>query len=283
MNKRYVNVAICQRTIKDSPKDNLRESLELIEKAASKMKDPDIVLLPEVNIGISDNLEQSREIAKEFQGPYLDGMCELAKKLGICIIPGSFYSLTEDGRTGNTTVFIDRNGKILGSYSKIHLFDAFSIKESDRVAPGDTLGVVDTEFGRIGLQICYDLRFPELTRLQVLAGARAIFHMAFFPGGNVLPPRTDHWDGLVNSMAMLNQTWVCSCNAYGDAHGEHPFGRSRIIDPWGMPVAMAGNHEDIICGTLDLDYNETARISTGNLSNRRPDLYEKFRKEYDLH
>lgn len=283
MSKRFVKVAVCQRSNEGTPEENLERSMEMITRAVEGMPAVDVVLLPECNMGIPETAEGCTEIALNHTPRYWKEMSALASQLHINLIPGSVQSMSDDGRTQNTTVFINREGEILGRYSKIHLFDAFSYKESDHVAPGDKIVVLDTDIGRVGLQICYDLRFPELSRAQALAGAQIIFHMAFFPGGNPLPPRTDQWDGFVDSMAFLNQTWVCSCNVFGSCFGEHPFGRSRIVDPWGTPVAIAGNHEDIIYSTLDLEYNDICKNSTGGFSNRRPDIYEKFYRENGLH
>lgn len=270
-----IKVAICQRgAAAATPQENLRESIALIERAAAENPGVDIVLLPEYNNGMAITPEEAQAWAETIPGPYTDAMCALAKKLHINLLPGSITEQGDDGRTCNTAVFIDREGNIVEKYRKIHLFDALGFKESDHVQAGDSPCVLDTDIGRIGIQLCYDCRFPELARTEVLDGAEILFIMACFPSGNPLPPRTDHWDTLINAMALQNLTWVCAANQYGAVRTEHPFGRSRIVDPWGTPVAVAGSHEDIICAAIDLDYQKTVRANVGGLSNRRPDIYK---------
>ena len=109
----------------------------------------------------------------------------------------------------------------------------------------------------------------------VFDGAEILFISAAFPGGAPLPPRTDHWDTLINAMALQNLTWVSACNQFGDlGPGAWLFGRSRVVDPWGTPIAVAGNHEDVFYATVDLDYQDQIRASVGGLSCRRPDIYK---------
>jgi Na+-translocating ferredoxin:NAD+ oxidoreductase RnfC subunit len=168
-------------------------------------------------------------------------MSRLARELRVNLVPGSITERTESGKVRNTTVWIDREGEILGRYSKMHLFDALNYRESDHVQAGDEICLLDTDIGRVGIQICYDCRFPELARTQVLKGADLLCVMACFPLGAPLPVRTEHWDLLIDSMALLNQTWVCAANQFGTVAGQHPFGRSRITDPWGTAVAVAGH------------------------------------------
>ena len=97
--------------------------------------------------------------------------------------------------------------------------------------------------------------------------------MACFPLGAPLPVRTEHWDLLIDSMALLNQTWVCAANQLGAVVSQHPFGRSRITDPWGTAVAVAGGRSGVIYGVLDLEYQRECREQVGGLRNRRPELY----------
>ena len=200
-------------------------------------------------------------------------MSRLARELRVNLVPGSITERTESGKVRNTTVWIDREGEILGRYSKMHLFDALNYRESDHVQAGDEICLLDTDIGRVGIQICYDCRFPELARTQVLKGADLLCVMACFPLGAPLPVRTEHWDLLIDSMALLNQTWVCAANQFGTVAGQHPFGRSRITDPWGTAVAVAGGRPGVIYGVLDLKYQRECREQVGGLHNRRPELY----------
>lgn len=168
--------------------------------------------------------EEALTLAQPIPGPYTMRMSRLARELHVNLVPGSITERTESGKVRNTTVWIDREGKILGRYSKLHLFDALNYRESDHVQAGDEICLLDTDIGRVGIQICYDCRFPELARTQVLKGADLLCVMACFPLGAPLPVRTEHWDLLIDSMALLNQTWVCAANQLGAVAGQHPFG-----------------------------------------------------------
>lgn len=177
------------------------------------------------------------------------------------------------GKYYNTLMFIDRQGKILATYDKIHLFNALGCDEGASVEPGTESCVFDTEFGRVGMMVCYDLRFPELARGMVQQGADILFVPAMFPGGDTLPPRTDHWDALVSSCALLNLTYTVAVNQYGHVYDAIPFGRSRVLDPWGTMIAQCRNCEDIAFAYIDLEYQKKVRASVASWENRRPDVY----------
>ena len=122
--------------------------------------------------------------------------------------------------------------------------------------------------------VCYDLRFPELARTLALRGAEAIAIPSAFPSGQPLPPRTDHWDLLTASTALYNLCYVVAANQFGRLGNDHPFGRSAIIDPWGIAVAKAQGREDLVVGEIDLEYVKELRRELPTLALRRPDLYE---------
>ena len=193
-------------------------------------------------------------------GRYITEMKKQARRFGVNLIPGSFAETCGE-KVKNTCALIDRSGEVAGSYSKVHLMDAIGIRESDAAVPGDKLGVFDTDFGRIGLMVCFDLRFPEQPRSMVLQGADIIFCAASFPTGSPLPPRTDHWDLLVQSTALLNLTWTCAVNQFGSICGgtENPFGRSMVVDPWGIVTASALGRRDIVYATLDMQHQKEIR------------------------
>ena len=245
----------------------------LVREAARGMPDLDLILLPECVDFLARSPEEALAQAQPIPGPYTMRMSRLARELRVNLVPGSITERTESGKVRNTTVWIDREGEILGRYSKMHLFDALNYRESDHVQAGDEICLLDTDIGRVGIQICYDCRFPELARTQVLKGADLLCVMACFPLGAPLPVRTEHWDLLIDSMALLNQTWVCAANQFGTVAGQHPFGRSRITDPWGTAVAVAGGRPGVIYGVLDLKYQRECREQVGGLHNRRPELY----------
>ncbi|MBE6989175.1 MAG: hypothetical protein E7426_00320 [Ruminococcaceae bacterium] len=273
MTKSLVRVALCQRCSSGSFEHNLSASAAMVRQAAQMYEGLDVIILPEANSFFPHSPEESRACAQEIPGPYTDVFSALARELDVNIIPGSIIEKTVHNKVKNSVCFINRQGNIVAKYEKVHLMDALGARESDNVDAGDTICVFDTDFGRVGIQVCYDCRFPELARSMVLAGAEILFVPACFPCGNLLPPRTDHWDLLVDAMALQNLTWVVACNQYGDLETEHPFGRSRVVSPWGTPVSVAREGDCILYAAMDMEYQSSVRAKVGGLSNRRPDVY----------
>ena len=274
MVKRFVKVALCQRGVTGSKEQNIAETVSMIEEAAEHCPGLDLIIFPEYNYYESLSLEEARANSETMDGRYITEMKKQARRFGVNLIPGSFAETCGE-KLKNTCALIDRSGEVAGSYSKVHLMDAIGIRESDAAVPGDKLGVFDTDFGRIGLMVCFDLRFPEQPRSMVLQGADIIFCAASFPTGSPLPPRTDHWDLLVQSTALLNLTWTCAVNQFGSICGgtENPFGRSMVVDPWGIVTASALGRRDIVYATLDMQHQKEVRGRVATWNCRRPDIY----------
>ena len=274
MVKRFVKVALCQRGVTGSKEQNIAETVSMIEEAAEHCPGLDLNIFPEYNYYEALSLEEARANSETMDGRYITEMKKQARRFGVNLIPGSFAETCGE-KVKNTCALIDRSGEVAGSYSKVHLMDAIGIRESDAAVPGDKLGVFDTDFGRIGLMVCFDLRFPEQPRSMVLQGADIIFCAASFPTGSPLPPRTDHWDLLVQSTALLNLTWTCAVNQFGSICGgtENPFGRSMVVDPWGIVTASALGRRDIVYATLDMQHQKEIRGRVATWNCRRPDIY----------
>ena len=274
MVKRFVKVALCQRGVTGSKEQNVAETVSMIEEAAEHCPGLDLIIFPEYNYYEALSLEEARANSETMDGRYITEMKKQARRFGVNLIPGSFAETCGE-KVKNTCALIDRSGEVAGSYSKVHLMDAIGIRESDAAVPGDKLGVFDTDFGRIGLMVCFDLRFPEQPRSMVLQGADIIFCAASFPTGSPLPPRTDHWDLLVQSTALLNLTWTCAVNQFGSICGgtENPFGRSMVVDPWGIVTAAALGRRDIGYATLDMQHQKEIRGRVATWNCRRPDIY----------
>ena len=274
MVKRFIKVALCQRGVTGSKEQNIAETVSMIEEAAEHCPGLDLIIFPEYNYYEALSLEEARANSETMDGRYITEMKKQARRFGVNLIPGSFAETCGE-KVKNTCALIDRSGEVAGSYSKVHLMDAIGIRESDAAVPGDKLGVFDTDFGRIGLMVCFDLRFPEQPRSMVLQGADIIFCAASFPTGSPLPPRTDHWDLLVQSTALLNLTWTCAVNQFGSICGgtENPFGRSMVVDPWGIVTASALGRRDIVYATLDMQHQKEIRGRVATWNCRRPDIY----------
>ena len=252
--------------------ENLAKALALVDEAVKRHSPLDLVVLPEYCNG-EPRPHNVSELAESVPGPFTQAMSEKARQHGINLVTGSFAEDAGDGRAYNTTLIYDRAGDELGRYRKTHLMKALAFDEPSFVAPGDDLCLLDTDVGRLGVMVCYDLRFPELARTLVLRGAEVVIVPSAFPSGQPLPPRTDHWDLLTRSTALYNLCYVVAVNQYGQLGSDHPFGRSAVIDPWGIEVAKAQGREDIISAEIDLGYVRELREQLPTLKLRRPELY----------
>jgi len=229
---------------------------------------PDLIVLPEVfNTGVDHEL--FKKMAEPVGGVSTDFLSSLAKQHAANIVGGSFIEKCPDGSLKNTSLVFDREGQIIGRYSKIHLFSYYGINEGKYLTAGDKAVVVNTDFGRIGLSICYDLRFPELYRTLALAGAEVVVCPAAWPY-----PRHDHWITLSKARAIENQFCMVSVNQCGKTAPEWTnLGHSMVIDPWGQVVACAGSNEGVVMSEIDLDRVSRLREEFPVLSDRNLDAY----------
>lgn len=264
-----IQIAICQMVSGPTVEENVAKITQMTERAVAQQPNLDLIVFPEYSFGAPPEVAP---IPKE--GFHTQAIAALAKKHNVNIMPGSFARQATGEKAYNTALFFNREGQVIGEYNKTHLFVALGYDESLYVEPGNELCVFDTDFGRVGLMVCYDLRFPEVARSMVLEGAELILCPAEFPAGKVLPPRTDHWDILVRGTALQNLAWTVACNNFGTTPGgENPFGRSMCVDPWGTVVAQCGGREDIVFASVDLEYQKTVRASVASWENRRAELY----------
>ncbi|MBM4379384.1 MAG: carbon-nitrogen hydrolase family protein [Deltaproteobacteria bacterium] len=199
--------------------------------------------------------------AEALDGPTLSRMAALAREEGVALLAGSILETgAPGGRLYNTSVLFAPDGARLSVYRKIHLFDVevgdgVRYRESDAVAAGESLACADTPAGRLGLSICYDLRFPELYRALADQGATLLAVPAAF----TLMTGKDHWEVLLRARAIENQAWVMAPAQHG-RHGEkrQTYGHALVADPWGLVVARASDGEGM--ALADADPAITARI-----------------------
>ena len=267
-----INIALVQMCASGTKAENLTLIRKMVGNASEGAKELDVVCLSEYCYGVP-TADTSFKLAESIPGIYSEEMAKLAKKFNINISAGSFAEKAERQKIYNTSLFFNRQGEIIGKYRKTHLMNAMSYRESDSVSPGNSIAVFDTDFGRVGLMVCYDLRFPELARTMVSAGAEIIFVPSAFPSGLPLPPRTDHWDVLTKSTALLNSVYVVATNQFGHDQGQNFFGRSSIIDPWGVRTIQASGRQEILYGAIDLEYEKHVKSILATWDNRRPELY----------
>ena len=269
-----IRAAICQTDTLGTPKENVAQICRMAEEAAVK-GGADVIVFPEDSYFDVDSSDPAKRAEPEdLDGYFVTEMRDLASRLKVNLIPGTFHRKAESGKYYNTELFIDRSGEILSVYDKVHLMCAMSYDESRDVEAGDHLTVFDTDIGRVGMMVCYGMRFPEMARSMVLDGADIIFIPSFWPAGSPLPPRTDHWDVLVNATAVFNQAYVVAVNQFGYMSTEIPFGRSQIVDPWGTVIAQCPNRVSISYADLDMAYLKEVRERLATWQNRRPEIYK---------
>ncbi len=246
--------------------DNLRRAVELIEEGMKAHPQTDVICLPEFFYELPTH-KNIKILGEPLDSVFNETFSDLARHYKVNIIAGSF-PCRQGKKLLNTVPIYNREGKLLGNYTKTHLFDGYDIKESEVFTPGDKLGIFDMDFGRIGVLVCYELRFPEFIRTLVLKEIDILFVPAAF-----FVPRRDQWVLLTKSAAVSNLIHVVGVNQFGKFKNMMYFGRSSIIDPWGITLAGAPNKECYFYGEIDLAYQRKAREILPDLNHRRPDLY----------
>jgi predicted amidohydrolase len=213
--------------------------------------------------------------AEPLDGPSLTAARGWARELGIHLLAGSVAERGPASARGfNTSVLIGPDGADLGVYRKIHMFDVdaggVSYRESEHEQPGAEPVTAPLAAWTAGLTVCYDLRFPELFRILALRGARVLF----VPSAFTLATGRDHWEVLLRARAIENQIFVIAPNQVGEAPPHFSsFGRSMIVDPWGVVLATAADGEGFVAAELDFDSQDRVRESLPALANRRPEAY----------
>ncbi|MEV1333940.1 carbon-nitrogen hydrolase family protein [Micromonospora costi] len=264
-----MRVAVCQLNSRDDRKANLAAAEALLERAAAG--GADLAVLPEYvdYLGPAAGLPEPEPVDGEV-GQFFAGV---ARRLGIWVVAGSFHEAGPDPEhTWNTSLVFDRTGALAASYRKIHLYDVeipgrVSYRESATVAPGEQPVAVTVEGVRVGLSICYDLRFPELyRRLATEGGAQVLVVPAAF----MAHTGRDHWEVLLRARAIENQCYVLAAGQVGDHEpGRTCFGRSMVVDPWGTVLTQMPDEPGVAFADLDLDRLATIRAELPSLVNRR--------------
>jgi deaminated glutathione amidase len=264
----------------DDVERNLETADRLVREAASR--GCELVVLPEKWTVLGTD-EQMSAAAQPLDGLAIAWARSSARELGIDLVAGSIVErvtghverVTGREKAANTSVHVGPDGEIKAIYRKIHMFDVevdgVVYAESETEQPGDE--IVTSELGgvRLGMSICYDLRFPELYRILALRGAQIIA----IPSAFTLTTTRDHWEVLVRARAIENQCFVVAPNQIGPhPPGHRSGGRSLIVDPWGLVLATAPDRESIVVADLDLEMLRGVRRRLPSLANRRPEAYE---------
>ena len=254
-------IALVQTSSKSDFQENLRLSKHSLIEAAEQ--GTDLVAFPESFLFLGSDRCLS-EFAEPLTGKTVSGFQELALKHKISLLMGGFFEENPENpkKVFNTSILIDRQGEILGFYRKIHLFDTslegVGLQESNYVSAGKDLVVLNHEIGKIGLSICYDLRFPNLFQRLTQQGAQIIFVPAAFTytTGKV------HWFSLLRARAIENQVYIAAPGQTGQHNDKRrSWGHSMIIDPWGEVIAAAKEEKETIFGEIDLEHLKKIRQS----------------------
>ena len=268
-----IKIAAIQMSTVADKMENVRTVKAYLEKI--KDENPDFVILPEM-FCCPYQTENFPIYAEKEGGPVWQQLSGYAKQYGIYLIGGSMPEKDAEGNVYNTSYIFDREGKQLGKHRKVHLFDidvkgGQTFKESDTLTAGDSDTVFDTEFGKIGVMLCFDIRFPELSRMMVNDGAKVIFVPAAFN----MTTGPAHWELSFRTRALDNQIYMVGCAPARDVSaGYISWGHSIVTDPWGRVIDMLDEKKGILLAELDMDYEEQVREELPLLKSRRKDMYK---------
>ena len=250
---------------------NLERARRLVAEAASA--GAELAVLPEKWNYLSANAaEGAEELASS---PTLAAAAGWAREHSIDLIAGSIAERVEGSESSfNTSCLIDRQGELVASYRKLHMFDVevdgVSYRESDHERAGDAIVGAEAAGVQVGMTVCYDLRFPELYRILAVRGARVLT----VPSAFTLPTGRDHWHVLLRARAIENQAFVLAANQVGKAPPHYEsYGHSLIADPWGTVLAEVEDGEGVAVAELDLERQDQIRASLPSLANRRSGAY----------
>lgn len=270
---KHMLVAVVQMNSGDDKAANVEAAMAGIEQAAAA--GARLVTMPEVWTYLGPD-QGNVAAAETIPGPLTDQLGAKARDLGVYVHAGSIHERVDgEDRLYNTTAVFDPNGEIIATYRKIHMFDVdldedTSYRESATIAPGGEIVTVGIEGVTVGLTICYDLRFPELFRILTLKGADMILAPAAFTQAT----GRDHWETLIRARAIENQVFMVAPAQVGKhPPGQWCYGRSMIVDPWGIVMAQASDAVVVISARLDLEQLDRVRRQVPSVANRMPDRY----------
>jgi predicted amidohydrolase len=267
-----MKIAVVQMPVLEDEQANMQKAVASIRQAAAA--GADLVVLPEMFCCPYETTRFPRYAEAE-GGPKWSLMARAAAENNLYLVAGSMPEVDESRHVYNTAYVFDRQGKQIGKHRKIHLFDISvtggqHFQESDTLTPGNQITLFDTESCRIGLVICYDFRFPELSRLLVDRGAKVII----VPGAFNMTTGPAHWDLLFRARAVDNQVFTVGAAPARQAGASYvSYGHSIIVSPWGDIVRRLDEREGLAVADLDLDQVDKIRRELPLLAHRRPDVY----------
>ncbi|XGW29169.1 hypothetical protein V3C99_008737 [Haemonchus contortus] len=277
-------IAVCQLTSDHDIEKNFAICKDMVERASSQSCK--MIFFPECFDSIGRNREENISLATEEKGPFIQRFRSLAKQHGIWMSLGGFHNKdpSEPARPWNSHIVIDSEGTTRALYNKLHLFDLeipgkVRLMESEFSKSGTRMvSPVDTPVGRLGLSICYDLRFSELALWNRTKGAEILS----YPSSFTLNTGLAHWEPLLRSRAIETQCYVVSAAQTGKHNEERSsYGHAMVIDPWGAVIAQCSDRVDMCFAEIDLSYVDELRELQPIFAQRRPELYTLHVNEED--
>jgi predicted amidohydrolase len=270
-------VAAVQMSTVEKKSQNVENAAKYINDLMNEVygPKPDFIVLPEM-FNCPYETQNFPFYAEERGELTWKHMSQLAAHFGVYIIAGSVPEYDENDCVYNTSYVFDREGKEIACHRKVHLFDidvkgGQSFKESETLTPGDHFTTFETEFGTMGLCICFDIRFVETYRIMAERGAK----MVFVPAAFNMTTGPAHWELTHRARALDNQMYVLACAPARNEEASYvSYGHSMLTDPWGRVVASLDEKEGVLNEEVDLDYVDDIRAQLPILSARRKDLYE---------
>jgi deaminated glutathione amidase len=271
-------VACLQHTAGPDPEANLRQVADLVRRARDA--GAQFVMTAEASNVIASGKERRDRARREGDDPFLAGMRELARELGCWLLLGSLVidpsgepgADPGEARLANRSFLIDAAGRVVARYDKIHMFDidlpgGESYRESNAYRPGKGTVVAETPWGRLGMSVCYDVRFPHLYRALAQAGADFLSVPSVF----TVPTGRAHWQVLLRARAIENGAFVFAPAQWG-AHpgGRRSYGHALIVDPWGEVLADGGEEVGFVTAAIDPARVAEARRAVPSLMHDRP-------------
>ena len=266
-------VAITQIKSSTDKEENLRTAISMIEQAGRG--GAELIAFPEFLMAFSpanQSAEELSKIAEALDGRFISTLGQAASNNRIAVLATIYETSTTPHRVFDTAVWLDALGHIALSYRKLHLYDAFGFKESDKFEPGDAVPPPVVSGGcRFGLMICYDVRFPEMARMLALEGANVLIVPAGWVQGEL---KTDHWQTMIKARALENGCYVIAPAQTGNIY----IGHSMVVDPLGRLIVDLGEREGLDFIDLDLRLIDETRERLPLLANRRADVYGRTLK-----
>ncbi|MEO9276848.1 MAG: carbon-nitrogen hydrolase family protein [Nitrososphaera sp.] len=265
-------VAVVQMRAETDKKNNLKKILRYISQAAQK--GAKLCTFPEFMMCYTPSSQSPADlanIAEKIDGEFVSSISEEAKKSSIQVIGTLYEKSPKPNRVYDTSFLIEKNGKVISTYRKIHLYDALGFKESTKLYPGSSIAKpVKTSVGKMGMMICYDLRFPEMSRILASSGSEILVVPSAWVKGKM---KEEHWLTINKTRAIENGCYVISPDQVGNIY----CGRSVVVDPYGKILLDMKKKEGIGIIDVSLDEVKQVRRKLPLLQNRRTDIYTNLK------